>query len=312
MNHTSKIGVGLEAEGFFLTAEGHATSVIQTIDETIPTSEFVLSELHRLYPQFIPLVSPELVSVTLEIKSRVYDNFQAPIDEIIAIQRIINDLLAPYGTALRFEPVISKPYALLPSIRKEGGPVSEAYIGKPARARIHKALEHFSYGKNNESLYESTICSLQINDSRMLANTSEEDLFEKLCAIYNVFSSEIETLLKHNSAQKDFRGKSRMENYTHFLTGLKKEQFKKHGLSSDTIIFPGKFPSKKELLAYFAAHADVKEFTHQTDSKSINGFMKYKADINATEIRVIDAQPTLQGMHQVCESYEQVYEAVSK
>lgn len=302
---SNKRGIGLEAEGFFLTPEGQATATI-TVDNTpIATSEYVLSELAKHYESLTPLVSPELVSVTLEIKSQVYTTFQEPIDEICRIQKIINDILIPYNTRLQFQPVITHPYEIIPSVQRRGGAISDTYISQSTRDRIHGMLEYFNYGLAHSSLYESTICSLQINDSRILQE-HEPDLFEKLRTIYNTFSARIEDILAHNSSLKDFQGHTRMENYTHFLTGLKKEQFASRNVPAEQIIFPGHFSTKEELLRYFAAHANVDTFTQDTDSKSINGFLKYKASIGAAELRILDAQPTPILMKKACDTYEEI------
>ena len=302
-------GIGLESEGFFLDSEGNSVAMVEVEGEMIPTSEHVLAEMASRYPKVISFISPELVSVTLEVKSDVCADFPEAIAQIFLYKKLINEITTEKGFNYEFVPVLEKPYQAIPSLSSSTRHVSEQLVPTKHRERIWNVLTEFGYAQAYSDpehyFHESTISSLQINDSRFISDESGKICYESLVRIYNLLLDEKNTLLSFNKQIKNYQQKERIECYIDFLTHLKQEQFEKRGYAAEEIVFPKTFRHQKQLLQYFAAHADKDTFDEHIDSKNINGFMKFKPEIRATELRIIDSQNTPEDVLKVCNSYDQ-------
>ncbi len=309
MTVTTK-GIGLESEGFFINTEGHSIAHVQKDGELIPTSEYVLGAIAKQFPQLISRISPELVSVTLEVKSGVCKTFEEAVQEIFHYKNCINAILADEHFSYEFIPVLEKSYQAIPSLSSSDRHVSFSLYSEAQRKRIHRVLHEFGYDEAQQDedhyFHGSTIASLQINDSRFMQSHEGNIDYQRVADLYNILLWEKETLLSLNTKIKNYQQKERIQCYVEFLTHLKQEQFIKRGYTTDEIVFPNLFDDVDSLFKYFATHADKDTFDEHMDSKDINGFMKFKPDIQATELRIIDSQNTPEDALKACHVYDTV------
>lgn len=270
--YKQEYGIGVEAEGYFLNSEGQPVARI----EGRPSSEVVMEKVKKFYPELVGNLSFELPSIVLEIKSSVGDCEEKIVEEILEIRQLVNTLL-PAGVKLIFAPVTEKSYEFVASTSEEG-------------SRAQQLIAE--WGKTSDGLdrlYASAISSFQINDSRVFRGIENQQL-EIARRVHNIFSENFNSLMSLNSLRKDFRGKTRMENYFELMKAVKGEQFTKRGFRLEEIVVPPNFSGLEAMKEYMMAHSDVEDFDKAQCKNEHAATVKIKRDgFYAVETRIFDA-----------------------
>ncbi|OGC82568.1 MAG: hypothetical protein A2V81_01295 [Candidatus Abawacabacteria bacterium RBG_16_42_10] len=292
MNKLQKFGIGLEAEGFIMNNSGKPISRINGR----PASAWVLSQLKERIPHVAGHITLELASVFLEIRSSVHLELQQAVKEVLVIRFTINEILKACDGQLVFTPVSTLPFEFVASTDKPGSRAAElvSLWGKSKEGQ--------------ENLIASSIASLQVNDSRPFQNCRDEmEYLEKARQVHNLCRVE---LPKHRQIlmtnKQDFRGKTRLENYTSMVERVKRDQFEVRGFRVEEIVVPPKFSDILGMQNWMCAHSNVSSFA-STSAKNEHALTcKIKRHPWIVEVRYPDAVDTEDQMVKAVSAVEKI------
>lgn len=283
MNDTfSTYGIGLEAEGFIMDTQGRPLSRI----DGQPASAWVLQRLQRDCTALLANVGLELASVFLEVKTGVHSNKESAVAEVVALRQQLNEILRGRGARLIFTPVSEYPFEFVPSSELPGSRAAEL-VQRWGQTVVGR-----------ENLIASSVASLQINDSRPFASCHTLDQkLEKSRIVHNLCR---QSLPKHHhllvSSKTDFRGRSRVRNYSDLVKRVEREKFIKHGFVPEDAILPPHFARVSEMQKWICAYADNSDFA-QTNPKDEHAITcKIKRYPWMVEVRYPDAVDTPEEM----------------
>lgn len=211
-NHQT-YGIGLESEGF-VVRRGTLTGMPRI--EGRSTYEWIEDRIRSACPELLDNISPEQVSVMLELKTDAYaDDGRKAIAELREIRARVNILLAVVDAEIAMVPVLPEPFEFIPA------------SSDPSSRSAQLVREWGSTPEGLELLYSTGIASLQVNHSGPFSGMEGyEDGLEIGRRLHNAASENFELLETLNdSSHRDFRGMTRMENLRHLLIAVKKDGY---------------------------------------------------------------------------------------
>ncbi len=276
----SCVGIGVEAEGFIVDDQNKGVEFI----DGKPASEFVIQAMRRDFERIAGQVSVEQASVMLEIATQVHATERNAIGEVLEVRGVVDSILAPYGARLSFVPVLGQPFRFVPAT-------------SDPNSRAHQLIATWGNRPDGAEMLASTaIASFQVNDSRPFAGCETwEQRMETARRIHNAFSASADELMLENAEMRDFAGKTRMERLIKLLTGVKAEQFARHGFDDPMhIVVPPLFASVEAMLRWMRAHSDVSEGKESSpkDAHAVTVKMKWSRwneGPRIVETRIFDA-----------------------
>lgn len=292
-------GLGMEAEAFIMDQTGRQP--ISRFNGK-PAAAVVIDLVKDKKPKLAPHIERELASVFVEVRSGVHQTSLAAAREVQEIRGEINNLLTDLGAQLIFTPVSSLPFEFVASTLEPG-------------SRPKELIE--LWGKSEEgkeNLRASSICSLQINDSRPFRNArTDADRLEIARRVHNICRVAVpanKSRLITN--KKDYAGFTRIENAVALLERVKADQFAKRGLAKNVITIPPHFETVTQMQAWMCSHSDKDDFakTNAKNEHAITCKIKRANGIWIVEVRYADAVESLEEMVQVATVVESILEPI--
>lgn len=243
--HRQTYGIGLESEGF-VVRRGTLTAVPRI--EGRSTYEWIADRIRAESPELLDRVSPEQVSVMLELKTDAYaDDGRKAVAEIREIRAAVNRLLAPADAEIAMVPVLPEPFEFVPA------------SSDPNSRSAELVREWGSTPEGLQLLYSTAIASLQVNHSGPFRDMEGyRDGLEIGRRVHNAASANFERFASLNDPRhRDFRGMTRMDNLRHLLLAVKKPGYEGRGYSDDEILVPPKFRTVPEMRRWMAAQSAV-------------------------------------------------------
>lgn len=272
---THEYGIGLEAEGFIMDAEGCPLSRI----EGLPASAWVMEQLKVKSEKLIEHVGLELASVFLEVKTGIHQSGAAAVAEVQKVRAELDRLLAPKGARLVFVPVSERPFEFVASSEAPGSRSAELV------ARWGQSSD----GVKN--LLASSIASLQINDSRPFQYCVDDYArLEVARQLHNSLAVSLPAQAEHYTFhQKDFRGQTRLENYCEIVRRVESEKFTVAGFDPEDAIIPPHFTDIDQMLRWMCTYSGVTNFDHTNPKDEHALTCKMKRHPWMVEVRYPDA-----------------------
>lgn len=276
-----KFGIGLEAEGFTLDKEGNAVSRIQGK----PTIKYVFDKIKKDNPAMLRYVSEELASCIIEIKSDVFADGSLAISQILSVRAKIDEILKDGGCRLVFQPVLDKPFDFV------------AADDDPASRSFQLVDKWKKSGDGEYNMRASSICSLQINDSRPFKKSLSVEKPEEACLgvarkIHNVMSSAFINLAAVNEVRRDYYGKTRLNYYFDLVRKVQGPDVIKFGGGKSDLdaVIPPYFADVEAMKKWMASQSGVEDFA-DADCKNEHAVtVKIKRKpYYASETRLFDA-----------------------
>lgn len=269
-------GLGIEMEGFIINESDRAQAKICSL----PSSEYLISEAKKQLPEVADYVSPELCSVIIEIKSDVHQTLDQAMAEVFQIRAKLNQILAEHSCRISFQPTIPE-YEFLPSVSQPN-------------QRTQQLIERWT---ESGLIDHSSVCSVQINDSRPFAGlNSDAQKMELAREIHNKFSENHQALFALNPSQV------RMQKIIELLETTKGKQLTDAGFTRANAAIPPYFADLESMKKWMMAHSNVSNF-EETECKNehVTTLKIKRKPFWAVEVRFADAtenQEQIKKIHQ--------------